>query len=102
MVSNNRFTKSERKELRRLAEMAYERELAKALAALEENFLQWRKGKISAFELSSLIHKFHNGVARDLWSFYETGHTELIVRHAIAEEIIEKNEAGPGILEKLK
>ena len=73
-----------------------------SLARLEENFRQWRKKKISAFELSDLIHKFHDGIARDLWSFYETGHRELSVRHAIAEEIILKSEVSPGILEKLK
>jgi len=81
--------------------MAYNRELAKALEALEKNFLRWRKGKISAFELSDLIHKFHNGVAHNLWSFYEMGHAELIVRHAIAEGIILKTEVSLGILEKL-
>lgn len=102
ITNNNRFTKLERKELRRLAEMAYERELAKALEALEESFRQWKKGKISAFELSDFIHRFHNGVARDLWSFYETGHTELSVRHAIAEGVILETEVSPGILEKLK
>lgn len=101
-VDKDSFTKLERKELRRLAEMAYERELAKALEALEESFRQWKKGKITAFELSDLIHKFHNGPARDLWSFYETGHIALSVRHAIAEGVILKTEVSPGILEKLK
>ncbi|MEK6564079.1 MAG: hypothetical protein AABZ65_03505 [Candidatus Omnitrophota bacterium] len=100
-VDKNRFTKSERKELRELVGLAYERELGKALEALEESFRQWRKKKISAFELSDRIHKFHNGVARDLWGFYEIGHTELLVRHAIAEEIILKSEVSPGILGKL-
>jgi hypothetical protein len=101
-MDNGRFTKSERKELKRLAGLAYERELAKALGALEEKFKRWRKNKTSAFELSELIHKFHNGIARDLWSFYETGHTELSVKHAIAEGIILENEIRSGILEKLR
>ncbi len=96
------FTKSERKELRRLVGLAYERELAKALEALEESFRQWRKNKINTFELSDSIHKFHNGVARDLWSFYEAGYTELSARHAIAEGIILETEVSLGILEKLK
>jgi hypothetical protein len=100
-VDNNRFTKSERKELKRLAGLAYERELAKALESLEEDFKRWRKNKITAFELSELIHKFHNGVARDLWSFYTTGPAELNVKHAIAKGVILKNEISAGILEKL-
>ena len=56
-VDKSRFTKLERKELRRLSGLAYgfanrkanhcpltyERELGKALMALEENFRQWRE-----------------------------------------------------------
>lgn len=100
-INKEHFTKQEKKELRRLTALAYERELAKALGALEESFRQWKKNKISTFELSELIHKFHNGIARDLWSFYETGHTELCVRHALDENIISKTEVRPNILEKL-
>ncbi|MFH1442198.1 MAG: hypothetical protein ABIH18_09200 [Candidatus Omnitrophota bacterium] len=101
-MDNNRFTKSEKKELRRLAELAYQRELTKALELLEENFRQWRKNKITAFELSELIHKFHNGIARDLWIFYTTGYTGLSVKHAIAEGVILNTEVRPCILEKLE
>ena len=101
-VDKNNFTKSERKELHRLAGLAYERELAKALESLEEDFKRWRKNKITAFDLSELIHKFHNGVARDLWSFYMNGHTELVAAQAISKGIILKTEISPGILEKLK
>lgn len=101
-LTKSGFAKSERKELRKLVGLAYERELAKALESLEENFKQWRKNKISVFVLSELIHKFHNGIARDLWSFYEMGYPELSVRHALAEGIILKSEVNPGILEKLK
>ncbi len=85
-----------------LAGLAYERELAKALESLEEDFKRWRKKKITVFELGSLIHKFHNGVSRDLWSFYTMGHPELNVKHAIADSIILKTEISAGILEKLK
>ena len=100
-MDKSRFTKLERKELKRLVGLAYERELAKSLESLGDDFKRWRKNKISAFELSELIHKFHNGPARDLWSFYTTGHAELNVKHAITNGIILKAEISPGILEKL-
>ena len=54
------------------------------------------------FELSDFIHKFHNGIARDLWSFYTSGDTELVVVQAITNGIILKTEINPGILEKLR
>ena len=100
-VSNNYFTKAERKELRGLAGLAYERELDKALGLLEKKFEQWRKKKITVFELNDFIHKFHNGIARDLWSFYTHGNSGMIVAHAITKDIILKTEVAPGILEKL-
>lgn len=101
-MNKDNFTKQERKELRKLVGMAYERELAKALGELEENFKQWRKNKITAFELNDLIHQFHNGISRDLWSFYTSGYIELIVAQAITKGIILKTEISRGILEKLK
>ncbi len=101
-VNKDCFTKSQRKELRRLAGLAYERDLAKALELLEEYFKQWKEGKITAFELSDFIHKYHNGMARDLWSFYTNGYTDMIVAQAIANGIISKAEISLGILEKLK
>ncbi len=101
-VNKDCFTKSERKELRRLAGLAYERDLSKALKSLEDKFKQWKENKITAFELSDFIHKFHNGIARDLWSFYTNGYTDMIVAPAIADGLISKAEISPGILEKLK
>lgn len=101
-VNKDNFTKLERKELRRLAGLAYERELAKVLESLEKKFRQWREKKITAFELSDLIHQFHNGISRDLWSFYTNGHTEMIVAQAITNAIISRIEISPSILEKLK
>jgi hypothetical protein len=115
-VNKDSFTKLERKELRRLAGLAYgfanwkanhgsltyERELAKVLESLEKKFRQWREKKITAFELSDFIHQFHNGISRDLWSFYTSGHTEMIVAQAITNAIISRTEISPSILEKLK
>ena len=59
--------------MRKLAALAYERKLDKVLEALEKGFKRWRKNKITAFELSEIIHKFHNGPARDLWGFLYCG-----------------------------
>lgn len=100
-INKGRFTRLERKELRKLAGLAYERELAKALSSLEEDFKRWRENQITPFELSELIHKFHNGIARDLWNFYETGDAGLIVRRAIDDGVILKPEVGLSISEKL-
>jgi hypothetical protein len=59
--------KSNRRKLRELAGVAYTRELSAELAKLEGDFGQWRSGEIDPFELSDRIHRFHDGISRDLW-----------------------------------
>jgi hypothetical protein len=36
------------------------------------SFDQWRARKLAASELSQLIHEFHQGESRHLWSMYQT------------------------------
>jgi len=61
------FGKAQRKELRRLAEVAHERELSTALAALDAQCQEWHAGTLNVHELRDAVHQFHNGVARDLY-----------------------------------
>ncbi len=100
-ADKNCFTKFERKELRKLAGLAYERELAAALKLLQGKFEEWNKGAISSFELNSHIHEFHNGVSRQLWGFYTGGHSQINLRSALSRGIIAREEISKGILEKL-
>jgi hypothetical protein len=65
--------KALKRAIRQLADMAYERELASALEALHQQFSSWRNGAIGPFELSDAIHRFHNGIARDLYNRYSSG-----------------------------
>lgn len=96
------LTKNEKRELRKLAGIAYERELAAALKAMREKFDKWEKGAITVFELNDHIHEFHNGISRQLWGFYTAGHNETAVRMAIDNGIISGTELSPGLLEKLR
>jgi hypothetical protein len=65
--------KALKRAIRQLADMAYERELASALEALHQQFGSWRNGETGPFELSDAIHRFHNGIARDLYNRYSSG-----------------------------
>jgi len=61
------FTKSERKRIRQLASLAWERglriELRKIAVAVEE----MECGRLTPFDVTDRIHKFHDGAARDLY-----------------------------------
>src|SRR5512138_545851 len=96
------LSKSEKRKLRELASLAHERELARELESIEKEFARWHGGEINAFDLAELIHKFHDGPARELYSYYNNGMHEYVVAYAIARGIVSEEEATPAIMELLK
>ena len=77
--------KAARRAIRELAGLAYERELAAELAKLRVEFDAWAAGDMNAFELEQAIHRFHHGVARELYNRYAPGST---LPHAVAASIM--------------
>jgi hypothetical protein len=96
------FDRGQRKELRRLAGLAHERELSAALTALEARFDQWRAGTLDAHGLSDAIHQFHDQSARDLYVTYTRLTPEIAVAQAIARGIIRADEVPTTICDALQ
>ncbi len=94
--------KAQRRELRRLAALAYDRELAKELEAVEVQFRQWRAGNLDVHQLSDLIHQFHDGVARDLFVMYTGGQLGSVVAQAVARNALHENELPLDLRELLR
>lgn len=65
------MTKSQKKHLRKLATHCYEMEMSEALNQLGQDFMKWKDGGITVWDLSKKINTFHDGTARDLYKFYE-------------------------------
>ncbi len=85
-----------KRQLRELSMQAYERELSSALEKLATQFLEWQSGKIGPWDLTEVIHKFHDSQARDLYKRYETApDLRLVVAKAVAEGILTQEEI-PG------
>ena len=96
------WTKEQRRELRDLQGLAWERELSSALGELREDFQSWGDGKISSLELNDRIHRFHNGRSRELFNTY-TGRLEAFwLAHLIARGIIEESEVSDSLLAELR
>jgi hypothetical protein len=76
--------KALRKRLRELADQAYEEELRRALAPLAEAFERWKLRAASSFEISDLIHEFHQGPSRELWATYHALKPDALVARAVA------------------
>ena len=97
-----RGQRKRRKALRELAGTAHERELVQALSDLEAKFQAWRKGDISSFELSDLVHEFHNGINRNIWRRYVYLKPDQSVPAAVAHGILKEDEIPPPLLEEMK
>ncbi|HTB83844.1 MAG TPA: hypothetical protein VK742_09340 [Candidatus Sulfotelmatobacter sp.] len=95
------LTKAQLKEVRKLAGMAYERELAKAVGDLQEQFESWRRGEMDVFALNERIHQFHDGVSRNLYKQYVFGEADWNLATAIRNEVVKESEVNRLILENL-
>ncbi len=81
--------------LRECAAAAHEEELRRALLPIAEAFKRWEQGELGSGDLSELIHRFHQGPARDLYLRYDTTHLEAPVAYAIATGVLDR-EAVPA------
>ena len=95
------LTKKQKKELRALQTLAWERELEQELTNLEEQFRRWRSGTIGVFDLSDRIHQFHDHEARDLYKYYSYRNNFFAVPDAIAKGIISESEVSRQLLEAI-
>jgi len=98
---DSKYSKKQRKEMRQLQGLAWQRELETELGGLGDLFSSWREGAIDAFQLSDQIHRFHNGVSRDLYTRYSGNHYEITVPDAIANGRIDEAEVSKELLELL-
>jgi hypothetical protein len=90
-----------RKLVREWAGEAHEEELRRALLPIAEAFDRWKRGDVASSELSNVIHKFHQGPARDLFVKYNTNRREAPVAHAIVSGILDKQKIPPELLQHL-
>jgi hypothetical protein len=98
---NPNLTKAQRRQLRELGGIAYERDLSEELTRLESEFRRWRTGEIDAFGLEAAIHAFHQGPARELFSTYGHSNLDLAVARAIHRGSLSAEEAGPETMDLL-
>ena len=76
---------------------AYERELHRELARLDERFAEWRRGTIGSGELCARIHEWERGPSRALFKQYNHGPKDMSVAYAVVVGILDEEEV-PGEL----
>ena len=94
------FTKSEKRELRRLAGDTYKAEMEKEVAKLEAAFKTWRESNLNVFELDEQVHAYYSGPRKQLYGFYEMGNQpEAAVARGIAMGLIDSGQVPTEIRE---
>jgi hypothetical protein len=87
--------------LREYAGAAHEEELRRALLPVADAFGRWARRELSSGELSEIIHRFHQGPARELWVRYNTPHLEMPVAFAITTGVLAREAIPAEFLEHL-
>lgn len=96
------WSKKQRREMRELQGLTWERELEEALQLLRSDFDAWERGEISAFDLSDRIHKFHNGRSRELFNAHSGSLSVDAILRAIATDVIAESELSDALRDALK
>jgi hypothetical protein len=94
----DQIPKHMKRALRQLADRAYEIELGRELTELEGEFARWHRGEVSPFEVAEVIHRFHQGPARDLYVSYTSRHPKAAIAHAIQNGILDRTQIAPAVL----
>ena len=67
-----KISKAQKKHLRELAGIGYERDLARCLDVVKNSFEKWEAGEISVWDVNDKIHEFHDEIARELYKAYSS------------------------------
>jgi len=88
------LSKKTRKELRKLLTKAYAKELDRHLFDLLMKFDDWKNKKIDCWDLNDHIHKFHEGISRDLFNTYNAKGVDdvYMISRALANDLLKKEE----------
>lgn len=97
----NDYPKSIKRLLREYAAKAYEKELSRELAQLDDSFVEWRDGKINSGELSYRIHQYETGVSRELFKKYNEGKNDFNVAYAVVTGILDRKDVPGELLEAI-
>ena len=87
-----KFSKSERRFVRELAQIAWERQLRDEIEKLKEVFGEMDAGNATPFDVQERIHQFEVGVARDLFKKYSPSDPWFAVCRARYDGVLTEEE----------
>jgi hypothetical protein len=95
-------TEKQRREIRRLAGLAYEREISNELDGLYSVFREWKDGALKPFDVSDAVHEFHQGPNRELYKIYNGPNASFVVARTVARGLLSRDEVAKVLDERLE
>ena len=86
------LTKADKKKVRQLAGIAWERELRHEILGIMTAINEMENGSLSPFDVNDRIHKFHNGASRELYKQYSESLPWLGVSRAYFDRVLTDND----------
>ncbi|OYP34319.1 hypothetical protein [Rhodopirellula sp. MGV] len=69
-MMQDKYKKADRKLVRNLAGVAWERQLRDELNDIGCAIAEMQSGNLSPFDVNERVHQFHNGIAQELYNLY--------------------------------
>ena len=82
------LSKSERRQVRELAELAWERQLRDEIRVVGDAIREMEADKLGPHEVNDIIHRYHNGASRDLHMRYRDSLPWFALCHAYFDGVI--------------
>lgn len=102
-VMHDELPKSVKAVLRELAGKAHQKALTAALGELDADFVAWRNGEITSFELAHRIHLFHQGPDRQIHLRYTRSvDIEFLVVQSVRDGLIDRAEIPADVMPYLE
>jgi hypothetical protein len=98
----DKLTKKQKRHLKELAEIAYERDITRCLGVVEDMFKAWRANDISAWDLNNKIHEYHDEIARTLYKSYTINNPIFSVAFGVANGVLSIDEVEESCKERVK
>ncbi len=95
------YSKAEKQQIRRLAGLAWERQLRAALEVVGQSISQMTNDQKSVFDVAEEVHRYHDGVAQDLYKIFSRSLPWIGVCRAYCDRVINDEDVA-DISDRLK
>ncbi|MEO0136964.1 MAG: hypothetical protein ABIL40_07740 [candidate division WOR-3 bacterium] len=96
-----KLSKSVKKRLRELDEIAYEKELKQYLEELYRHFEEWKQDKLDTLELNEFIHKYYNRNSQEAYKSFVYSDLNLHLARAVLNDLLKLEEIPDEVREDI-